>query len=277
MPQKEINGTKIFYEVRGSGFPAVFTHGLGGDHTMWVNQVPEFEKKYRTVVWDVRGHGRTEVTENGYSIARFTDDLKKLLDFLAIKRAHIIGLSMGGWISWSFALEHPETVEALVLSDSAGMQAAAPKEQNEQRRQMFEASAHIAEKYGRERLADTTVSLMFAREFIESRPELVELIKKRICQSPGVGYARTVRGLFASDEHETPQQTKKRLSQIKAPTLVLAGEKDQLTPMPTQEALAKAIPGARLEKIPGSGHVPPIEMPEVWNGLVLDFLRGIKA
>ena len=87
---------------------------------MWTGQVPAFKEKYRLVVWDVRGHGRSEVTEDGYQIEQFVDDQYQLMRHLGIERAHIGGLSMGGWIAWSFALAHPEATASLILSDSAG-------------------------------------------------------------------------------------------------------------------------------------------------------------
>ncbi len=277
MAEANINGARIFFQTHGSGFPVVFTHGLGGDHTMWMAQVPEFKQKYRLLLWDVRGHGRSETTEDGYSIPQFVDDLHALLGHLGIERAHIAGLSMGGWISWSFAIAYPGATASLVLSDSAGIQTGVSKEALKEKREMFEASAAIAEKHGRAKLADTTISLMFAKEFIENRPDTVELVKKRISQDPGIGYARTIRSIFTSAPQADHEEIKKRLAGIEAPCLVLAGELDQLTPMPTQEELARAIPGSRLEKIPGSGHVPPIEKPELWNRLVLDFLDGVSV
>lgn len=276
MPEAEINGARLYYEIHGEGYPVILTHGLGGDSTMWAFQLPEFRKKRKVVIWDVRGHGRSETTENGYSIDQFVEDLHGLMDYLGIEKAHIGGLSMGGWISWRFALAYPEATRSLVLSDSAGMPHKQAPEQREQQRQMFEASAHIAEKYGRERLADATISMMFAEDFIRNRPDVIDMVKERIKNDPGVGYARTVKGLFMDFIQNPPENSHERLARITVPTLIIAGDKDILTPLPTQEALHEAIEGSRFEVISGSGHVPPVEKPEQWGKLVLDFYDEIE-
>lgn len=276
MPEAKINGAEIYYQDQGEGFPIVFTHGLGGDHTNWVAQVQEFCKKYRVITWDVRGHGRSEVTGDGYSIDRFVEDLHGLLCLLGVERAHVAGLSMGGWISWVYALAHPENTAALVLSDSAGMQAGMTAEQMKQKRDMFLLSADIAEKEGRAGLADTSVSLMFSPEFIQNSPEAVEVVKKRISADPGIGYARTIKNIFAPFWDTPHEEINAMLSAIKAPCLIVCGDKDQLTPLPTQQALHKAIPGSRLEVIPGAGHVPTIEAAGTWNRLVMDFLEQVE-
>lgn len=275
MPTAILNGAKIFYEVHGRGFPLVLTHGLGGDHLIWMEQARFFKDRYQVVLWDCRGHGRSEVTEEGYSLAQFVEDLHALLSHLGLERAHIGGLSMGGWISWSFALAHPEAAASLVLSDSAGLQEGLSEEERAAKRKMFEASAAVAAKKGRGPLVEVTLSLMFAPGFLEGRPDLAALVRKQIEDDPGLGYARTIQGMFI-EFWETPvEEAKAKLSRLRTPTLVIAGELDQLTPPATQKALAEAIPGARLELIPGAGHVPNLEQPELWNRLALEFLSGL--
>jgi 3-oxoadipate enol-lactonase len=279
MPEEKLNGTKIYYQVHGKddAYPLVLTHGLGSDHTMWHNQVPVFKEKYRLVLWDVRGHGRSEVTEDGYSIDRFADDLKALLDHLRIKCAHIGGLSMGGWISFTFALKYPKSTAALILSNSGGIRSGMTKEQMADKRKLFLISAQIAEKAGRAQLVDSTLSFMFTPQFIENNPEAVELTKKRILADPGIGYARTIRGILIDYWDVDAEDMLKKVSGISAPALVIGGEFDLLTPAPTQVALHKSIPGSRYELIKGAAHVTPIEKPDLWNELVLDFLDGIQA
>jgi len=277
MPFETLNGAKIYYQDQGKGFPIVLAHGLGGDHTMWVNQVAAFKDKYRVVVWDVRGHGRSEVTETGYSIEQFAEDQYALMRHLGIQRAHIGGLSMGGWIAWTFALAHPECTVSLILSDSAGYLTTVSKEKSEENRKMFEASAAIAEKKGRKPLVDVTLSLMFSQAFIKNHPDIVNVVRKRIEEDPGLGYANAIRYVFLPRWDTPEEEIKKKLAKISVPTLVLVGDLDALTPLPTQKSLAQAIPGARLEIIPNSGHVPIIEQPEIWNRLVGDFIKNISA
>lgn len=279
MPEVTLNGARIYYQVHGSNgsFPLVLTHGLGGDHTMWLNQARAFQDIYRVVLWDVRGHGRSEVTTNGYSMGQFVQDLHSLLKHLGIGRAHIAGLSMGGWISYEFALAHPEATAGLVLSDSGGIKTGLTELQLGQGRSLFEVSAQVAMQHGRAVMADNTVSMMFSKEFIRQSPEIVELTRKRIMADPGVGFARTIKGILTEYWSEPAEAVIKRLGKISAPTLVIAGDLDLLTPLATQQALHQAIPGSRFEIIRGSGHVPPLERPQTWNKLVREFLEGVKV
>jgi len=164
-----------------------------------------------------------------------------------------------------------------VLSDSAGMLSGITDEDREEKRKMFEASAQIAEKYGREKLADVTLSLMFSDEFIKNQPDVIKLVRERIVKSSGVGYARTIKGVLSDYWEASMDDFKQRLANIKATTLILAGDVDKLTPLPTQQAIHRAIPGSRLEVITGSGHIPPVEQPDLWNKLVLEFLESVEV
>jgi len=244
---------------------------------MWLAQIPAFKPRYRVLLWDCRGHGRSEVTEEGYSIEQFVEDQYALMRRLGIEKAHIGGLSMGGWIAWSFALAHPEATASLILSDSGGVLAGMSEKERLQKKKLFEVSADLAEKQGRKIMVDNTLALMFSEKFIRTRPEIVALVRERILADPGLGYARAIRGMFVNWGQESAAATLKRLAQIRAPTLILVGELDQLTPVPTQRALHQAIPNSRLEIIPEAGHVPPVEQPELWNRLVLDFLKGVPV
>jgi 3-oxoadipate enol-lactonase len=275
MPEAMLNGARIYYQEHGpkSAPPLILAHGLGGNHTMWAFQVPALKRKYRLILWDCRGHGRSEVTDNGYSIGQFVDDQYALLQHLGIQRAHIGGLSMGGWIAWSFAVAHPEATNALVLSDAAGYLNGMGQEWLTDKRNLFAASAKVVMEKGRAPLADVTINLMFSPEFIKARPDIIGPIRAEIAADPGVGYARTVEQMFLSYWQAPPLNVNSQLASITAPTLIIVGEVDQLTPVPTQQALARAIPNARLEIIPGSGHVPPIEQPELWNRLVMEFIE----
>ncbi|HUT55705.1 MAG TPA: alpha/beta fold hydrolase [bacterium] len=279
MAEVKLNGARIFYEVHGNhgSFPLVLTHGLGSDHTMWLGQVGAFKDRYRVVLWDVRGHGRSEVTADGYSLDRFIDDLRGLLEHLGIERAHIAGLSMGGWISFEFALKYPGLTAGLVLSDSGGIKAGMTEVQLGQGRTLFEVSAHVALQHGRAVMADNTINLMFSPEFIRQSPDIVELTRRRLMQDPGIGFARTIQGILIDYWNEPAADVMRRLGSITAPTLVIAGDLDLITPLPTQQALHRAIPGSRFEIIHGSGHVPPLEQPAAWNRLVREFLEGVKV
>lgn len=276
MPEAIINGAKIHYQDKGSGHPLVLAHGLGGDLTMWLPQVPVFSERYRLITWDCRGHGSSEVTEEGYLLENFVDDQYKLLQHLGVEKAHVGGLSMGGLIAWIFALTHPEMVTSLILSDTTVPNIGGDQESMRQLVDMFMTTAKIAEERGRGgAMANQTIRLMFCEQFIRNNPEFIALVKERIAKSSGVGFARTIRGIFGAGEKAQEIDITKLLATIKAPTLILVGEEDMLTPVPTAEALSRAIPKSRLHIIKGSGHVPNIEQTEEWNRVVMDFLDGV--
>jgi len=116
MTEIKINGVKIHYEITGSGRPFVFIHGGHLGSGSWHSQVAHFSKRYRAITYDIRGHGQSDVPEGGYSIGDCVEDLHQLLDHLAVERAYLAGLSMGGYIALSFTLSYPDRVDALILA-----------------------------------------------------------------------------------------------------------------------------------------------------------------
>jgi len=120
MTQIKINGLSTYYEVVGNGYPFVFVHGGHLDSSSWRFQVDYFSKKYRTITYDIRGHGQSEIPEERYSMGDCVEDLCQLLDYLAIDQGYFAGHSMGGYIALSFTLVHPERVRALILVGANG-------------------------------------------------------------------------------------------------------------------------------------------------------------
>ena len=120
MPTANVNGINVYYESHGDGFPLVFAYGIGGNTTEWEPQIPAFSERYRFIVWDPRGHGRSDSPPDAdqYTQEIFAQDLKGLLDHLGIERAYVGGLSMGGGIATRLAILHPERVAALLIIDS---------------------------------------------------------------------------------------------------------------------------------------------------------------
>ena len=118
MPNLEANGVSLYYETYGDGHPLVFIHAGVLDCSSWHHQTTFFSEKYRVITYDIRGHGRTEVPDRSYSMDDYVEDLKLLLDHLAIRRIYLAGLSMGGYIALNFTLCYPEKVDALILAGS---------------------------------------------------------------------------------------------------------------------------------------------------------------
>ena len=116
-----VNGIRLNYEVHGDGTPLVLAHGYGATLDMWSEQIDDFSRKCRVVVYDTRGHGRTEAPRDwsSYNVDDYVEDQRQLMDHLGIDSAYVGGLSMGGMIALQFALTYPERIKALLLCDTA--------------------------------------------------------------------------------------------------------------------------------------------------------------
>lgn len=256
----DIGNLQVCYEMSGDGSVVVLTHGLGGDLHYWDAAMTALSPHHRVLRWDVRGCGDSDKPPGPYSAALFADDLSRLLDGLGIERAHLVGISMGGVISQSFALRHHERVASLVLvstSSEVGPQAAAN----------WQRLADRIEQHGFDpRSADASRSVSPA--FAAAHPEILAQLKEQTLRNAPRAYAAAARAM--SDYHFTAE-----LSAVTAPTLILQGLDDQLTPPGGAVKLRRALPRARLLMIPGTGHNLPIEQPLTFHAAVSAFLGAI--
>lgn len=275
MPHAYTNGIVTFYEDSGDGAPVALIHGHSLDGRMWSYQVPALvEAGFRAVRHDVRGHGRTMVPPEGYSWENYARDLAELLDKVNVERpaadtlgvpaTHIVGLSMGGAIALQFALDYPERVLSLTLVDS-GLPGFGYSPE------FAEGLARIRETAQRDGLAAFTQAWLAHPLFdgLRRKPETWALAEEmvRAFQAP------EWRGLSSTPEPEQPQVTD-RLGEIQARTLVVVGENDMEDFRLIAQLLSGAIPGASLHPMPGCGHTPPMEHPDRFNRLLIDFLRA---
>ena len=259
------NGQELYYEVHGDGPPLVLVMGIGYDCSLWtLAQVPALSTQFQVLIFDNRDAGRSSQARHPYTIADMADDLAGLLDALAIQRSHLLGLSMGGMIAQEFALRHADRVDRLVISGSG---AAPARSAVDPIRIWSWVKAHDAsgEVFGGQQLAS-----LFSTAFLRNR-ESVEGTAALLASNPypmsPEAYGRQADAYLRFDALD-------RLSAITAPTLVVVGEQDLLTPPWVAREVADAIPGARFEVIRGDGssHVVPIERPDEFNRLVSSFL-----
>ena len=254
MPKARVNDIQMYYEVRGEGFPLVMIHGLSANSDWWEpRMVQELSKRFTTVLFDNRGAGRTDVSDRSYTIRLFADDTAGLMDALGISRAHVLGISMGGRIAQELVLNYPGKVEKLVLcSASCGGKESAPLSEEVKRMLAVDrsASAHAS----------------VTEDYAKNNPDIVEAVRGRVLKAP-ISDEAYRRQLKASVESHTFD----RLSQIRAPTLILHGRKDVLSPPENGRILAEAILGAKLVYFERSGHALLEEMEEVIDA-VMSFL-----
>jgi len=250
----EHDGERIYWESAGEGPALVLTHGAGGNHAAWFQQIPEFARARRVIAWDQRGFGRSTARGGANSPERAIRDLAALLDGLGVVRADLVGQSMGGWAVLGFALAHPERTRSLVLADTPG-----GIDTPELRAQWAELGrgGFGATELGRHpALAD---------DFFERHPARAVLYQ----QLGGFGepeLAKILPALVGTRVDPTA------LAQLRCPVLLIVGEKDALFPPAVMRASAALLPNARLALIPRAGHSPYFEEPEAWNRALSEFL-----
>ena len=243
----------IDYESRGEGPAIVFAHGVAGNHASWFQQVPVFSKSYRVVTFDHRGFGRSgDPDEKGR--AGFVDDLKELLDELAIQKACLVGQSMGGGTVIGFAGRYPERVSALVVADSLfGMELPDAIQAS-----FDEARARAAGLDQLERV--------LGRAFPESEPE------KTCLYQALASFNATNRCNLQGEWGRL--YTPAELQELGVPMLFVVGESDPLVPAKLVHELSAMISGSFVAEISDAGHSPYFEKPTEFNDSLLSFLQA---
>lgn len=259
-------GDVIFwFEERGAGEPVLFLHGLTWDHTMWDAQVESLASDYRCIALDFIGHGRTPDIDHDYSFWDLASYVARFLDELGVPSAHVVGLSMGGMTAMRLALRHPARVRSLALLDTdAGAEDAA-------RAAGYHQLAEGVVAQGWEPFADQVAAILFGQPFLES-PQNREMVRAKFAANPRESIAR--RALRCVTQRD---DIRGQLGQITVPTTVIVGELDIATPPEKSEAIAAAIPGARLVRISGAGHMSPLEAPEAVTAALREHLAAATA
>ena len=259
------NGQELYYEIHGDGPPLVLVMGIGYDSSLWtLQQVPELSTRFQVVLLDNRDAGRSSRADHPYTIADMADDVAGLLEALEIQRTHLVGLSMGSMIGMEFALRHAGRLDRLVLAGPAAAPARSVIDPISAWN-WVKANDPSGEVFGAQQF-----SWLFSSTFLRSQQAVHETIGL-LASNPNPiqpdAYDRQAQAYLHFDVLD-------RLVGITAPTLVIVGEQDLLTPPWVAREVADGIPGARFELVTGdcSSHVLPLERPDGFNQLVIDFL-----
>ena len=272
MTRVNVNG--VGYEVRtvGQGDPLLLLHGFTGRASSWATHLTALGRGRRTIALDLLGHGRSDapVDPTRYAVERQAADLAALLRDLDAVPAEVVGYSMGARIALHLAIDHPAAVGRLVLeSPSAGV--ADPVERA--RRQAADAAlAELIERDGMAAFVDRwEAQPLFASHAGLPASVRARLRRERLGQRP-LGLANALLG--AGQGVMAPLAG--RLRDVRAPTLVVAGELD---PVGRERAavVVAGVPHARFELVPGAGHAPHLERPADFHRLVTAFLAGVPA
>jgi pimeloyl-ACP methyl ester carboxylesterase len=255
------HGTKIYWDEQGEGAPLLLIMGLGYTSVMWHRTRPALAQHYRTVAFDNRGVGRSDVPP-GPSIAAMASDASAVLDAAGITRAHVFGVSMGGMIAQEFALQYPARTLSLILGcTSPGGPLATRANSNV-------IDVLLARGMTPEQARDAILPYIY--DAATPREKIDEDLNVRQPWLPSPeGYIAQLQGIMTWEGYS-------RIAQIKAPTLVIHGKSDALIPPGNGELLAKHIPGAKLVLLDHASHLFLTDQAEASEKAILDFLSSVS-
>ncbi len=260
MPHVNHNGTKLYWTAEGSGDPLLLIMGLGYTSDMWHRTVPEMAKHFRTIRFDNRGVGKSDVPPGPYSIAGMAADAAAVLDAAGVSAAHVLGMSMGGMIAQEFALQYPGRTRKLVLGCTA---CGGPKAVRAER--VVNDTLMNRATMTQEEAAVAMLAYIYDEGTPRERIEEDLAIRRPVLPTPA-GYLAQLQGVIAWQSYE-------RLGQITSDTLVIHGETDRLIPIGNGQLIADSIPGAKLVRIPNASHIFMTDQPEASNAAILEFLK----
>jgi pimeloyl-ACP methyl ester carboxylesterase len=258
-----IDAAGIEYEDAGSGRALLLFHAFPLCRSMWDPQAEALAGSCRVVRLDARGFGGSAPSEGALTMDRIADDGALLLDHLGIDTAVVGGCSMGGYAALAFTRRHRRRLAGLYLQDTK-----APPDTEEARANRGRLAARVLEE-GPAAAVEALLPKLVGETTHRERKDLVARLREGILVTPGEAIAAALAGLGARED------SRPTLASIRVPTLVLVGEEDVLTPPVEAAALAAAIPGARLVRVPRAGHLANLEEPDAVNAALAAFLAGL--
>ena len=271
MGMANVGGVRLHYVEAGEGLPLVFVHEFAGDAESWQPQLRFFSRRYRTIAFNARGYPPSDVpdTPEAYSQQQAADDIKGVLDHLGIAKAHVCGLSMGGYATLHFGLSFPERALSLVVA-GAGY----GSDDNEQHKRDSELVIRRFETDGMEKTGDFYAHGPSRVQYLEKDPLGWREFRDRLVAGSAKGHALTMRGVQM--KRPTIYSLEPRLTLLEVPTLIVTGDEDE----PCLEPgifMKRKIPTSGLVVLPKTGHAVNLEEPDAFNRAVLDFLTAVDA
>lgn len=267
------DGVRLYYEETGSGTPVIFVHEYAGDHRSWEPQMRHFGQRYRAITYAARGYPPSDVPEDvaRYSQARAADDIRAVLDHLRIDKAHVVGLSMGGFATLHFGFRHAARARSLVV---AGCGYGAERDQRDRFRAEAEAIAQFIDQNGMQVFAQKYAYGPTRVQFENKNPRGFAEFRQQLSEHSAIGARNTQLGV----QRERPSLYD-LIDQMKAltlPTLILTGDEDWPCLQPGL-LMKQHISSAALSVMPNCGHTINIEDPDEFNRIVAGFLTQVDA
>lgn len=272
MPYANVDGLRLYYEENGQGVPLIFVHEFAGDAQSWAAQLGFFARRYRAIAYNARGYPPSDVPEDvsRYSQARATADIVGLMDALGIAKAHVCGLSMGGYAVLHFGLDHPDRALSITVAGAgygSGTERETFRKDTELVARRFEEDgmAKTAEFYSR---GPTRV------QFIDKDPRGWKEFHDRLAAGSARGHALTLRGVQMT--RPSIFDLGDRMERCEVPALVMTGDEDDPC-LDTGVFMKRKLPRSGLVILPKAGHAINIEEPDAFNRALLDFLTAVDA
>jgi len=267
-----VNGTELYYDIAGAGHSLTLAHGFLLDRSSWDDHFGAFARQYTVLRYDLRGWGDSaqEQAEPPFSPRQ---DLLSLLDYLNIQKTYLLGLSGSGTVALDFTLEHPESVDALIL--------VAPGLSGYPQRMTESIQAFIGQYYGalqRKDIASAVeATVRFWTDGLRRGPEQVNTQARERITHMTIRHIQQHGDLMAHQQHMLPLEPPaiNRLAEVKVPVLIVVGDLDTPEALEIADMLERGIAGAKKTVIPGTAHHPHMEKPEEFNRVVMEFLRGL--
>jgi len=267
------DGVKLYIEEVGSGTPIVFVHEFAGDHRSWEPQLRHFARRYRCITFNARGYPPSDVPSDGekYSQDHARDDIRAVLDGLAIARAHIVGLSMGGFATLHFGLQYPERALSLVV---AGCGYGAQPGKRAQFEQEVEATAKMISTQGMAKAAASYALGPTRVQFQNKDPRGWAEFAGLLAEHSSPGSSLTMLGV--QRRRPSLYDLVERMQHLTVPTLIVTGDEDEPCLEPGL-LMKRSIKSSGLVVIPNSGHTINLEEPDVFNRTCDDFFHQVEA
>jgi pimeloyl-ACP methyl ester carboxylesterase len=267
------DGTRLHVEEAGSGPPVLFVHEFGGDHRSWEPQIRRFSRTYRCIVYAARGYPPSDVPDDvsAYSQDLAVTDAIAVLDHLGIDRAHVVGLSMGGFTSLHLGLRRPDRARSVV---AAGVGYGAHPDAVASFRDEAEAIAAAIEAEGPATFAERYAVGPARVQFQNKDPRGWAEFAAQLAEHSGPGTANTMRGVQRL--RPSLYDLREDLARMEVPTLLVVGDEDEGC-LDANLMLKRTIPSSGLAVLPRTGHTSNLEEPELFSRLVLEFLAAVDA
>ena len=266
------DGVKLHVEITGEGTPLLFVHEFAGDQRSWEPQVRYFSRRYRCITFNARGYPPSDVPREieKYSQERAAEDIRDVLDGLNIDRAHLVGLSMGGFASLHFGIRHPQRARSLVI---AGVGYGAEKHLESHFREATNHAASQFETLGSEAFSHIYCAAAARIPFLVKDPRGWEEFRRMFAEHDAQGSALTMRGV--QGRRPSIYDLEDSLRRMEVPVLIISGDEDDHCLQPGL-FLKRMIPASGLAVLPKTGHTINLEEPAMFNMLVADFLAQVE-